>query len=392
MADEVIEALEGFVLDNPELERLELILDRFSPFAAMGWVRQEVRHSQFLRWFLDPAETHGMGEYPLRRFIKTVAAKGKGGFDLVPSVIEADSWSYDGTFVLTEWNNIDVFVRNDTVEFCMVIENKVGTAEHSNQLSRYRELVLNRLPGYQKLFVYLTVEGEAPSDDAYRSVSYGEVAEFVAGVVERNEDQIGSEVGTFCGQYVEMLRRHIVEDSEVQELCQKIYSTHKRALDVLFEHRPDKTQELSDFLQARVEAAPELIPDHSSKSYVRFIPRRMDLVPRVGEGWTPSKRLVLCEIDLSDSGRFKVVMGPGDPEVRQAVFEGVQGHTDVFNRADSTLSPQWWALHSERWITRNRYENATIEEIKDYFERKLDQFVDKDLPKMAERFQAADFG
>lgn len=35
--DDLKKALEEFVFDNPELERLEEILDTFNPFVASGW-------------------------------------------------------------------------------------------------------------------------------------------------------------------------------------------------------------------------------------------------------------------------------------------------------------------------------------------------------------------
>lgn len=58
-------ALEEFLLNNPDLERLEAILDDFNPFVAPRWSHQELRHSGFLRWLLDPSKTHGLGSYVL---------------------------------------------------------------------------------------------------------------------------------------------------------------------------------------------------------------------------------------------------------------------------------------------------------------------------------------
>jgi hypothetical protein len=43
-----LEALEALVVDNSDLERLETMLDQFNMFEAMGAVRREVRHSDFL--------------------------------------------------------------------------------------------------------------------------------------------------------------------------------------------------------------------------------------------------------------------------------------------------------------------------------------------------------
>jgi hypothetical protein len=40
--------LENFVVGNRDLERLERLLNEFSIFEALGAVRQELRHSDFL--------------------------------------------------------------------------------------------------------------------------------------------------------------------------------------------------------------------------------------------------------------------------------------------------------------------------------------------------------
>ena len=47
------QVLEAFLVENPDLERLELLLDEFNLFEAVGVVRQELRHSDFLGFLLD---------------------------------------------------------------------------------------------------------------------------------------------------------------------------------------------------------------------------------------------------------------------------------------------------------------------------------------------------
>ena len=61
MTDTDQKALEAFLLDNPELAQLEVLLDEFNIFEAVGAVRQEVRHSDFLAFLLHPRERHGLG-------------------------------------------------------------------------------------------------------------------------------------------------------------------------------------------------------------------------------------------------------------------------------------------------------------------------------------------
>ncbi|MBI3980347.1 MAG: hypothetical protein HY331_19405 [Chloroflexi bacterium] len=48
------QALEVLVVDNPDLERLEALLDQFNISEAVGALRQELRHSDFLAFLLNP--------------------------------------------------------------------------------------------------------------------------------------------------------------------------------------------------------------------------------------------------------------------------------------------------------------------------------------------------
>ncbi len=49
-----LQALEHLVVGNEDLERLEALLDQFNIFEAIGVVNQELRHSDFLAYLLDP--------------------------------------------------------------------------------------------------------------------------------------------------------------------------------------------------------------------------------------------------------------------------------------------------------------------------------------------------
>src|SRR2546421_1704315 len=59
-------ALEEFVFDNEELSKLEELLGGFNIFDAVGIADAEIRHSNFLRWLLDPSENHGLGSLFLK--------------------------------------------------------------------------------------------------------------------------------------------------------------------------------------------------------------------------------------------------------------------------------------------------------------------------------------
>lgn len=378
---DLVAILEAFIRDNPDLERLEGIASDFNPFVAMRWTRQELRHSAFLRWFLDPAESHGLGAYPLRNFLKAAVGSGDGGA-ATPTLVDVDGWSLTTTRAFAEWEQIDVLLRNDEDGFVVVVENKVDTTEHSQQLLRYRELIEAEFPSHEHLFVYLNPAGDQPSDDAYVAMSYSLLADLVDKVVERRGTQTSEDVIGFLRYYSEMVRRHIVEDSEVQELCRRIYDNHRQALDLIFEYRPDRAQEISNLLQKLAEAHGAVM-DQSSKSYVRFTTEGLDELPTVGEGWTSTGRMLLFEFANSDEKVFlKLLLGPGPDDIRSAIHEHVQDHKEIFNRAHYKFYPKWWTFRGSKWITKKQYSELSLEELEQILRERMEKLFTEDIPKI----------
>ena len=371
-------ALEDFVYDNAELERLEAILDTFNPFVAVRWTRQEARHSASLRWLLDPSETHGLGDYFLSQFLKRAVRRSPGGR---PSVVEVDSWDLSHAAVHQEWRGIDVLVQDDINRLVVVIENKIESAEHSHQLQRYRAEVERHFPQHSRVFVYLTPGLEPPSDESYASMSYSDVVGMLDVTLDRRREQVRDEVATFLRQYADMVRRHIVEDSEIQELCRTIYEKHRRALDVLFEFRPDRAAEVSAALMDLLKTQAHITIDRCGKSYLDFTTTTLDFIPKVGAGWTRSGRLLLFELqNVGGQVRFALTLGPGEQPIRDRLHETIQAHPKVFNRATRPLSQQYWTCHIECWITPKQYEELDLDALREECRRRLDHFVTDHLP------------
>ena len=151
-----IRELERFVVENDELERLEELVAEFNLFEAIGTVRHELRHSDTLRFLLDPSSPHGFGDAFLSRFLKGALVGTQAG-ELGP--VEIDVADLAKTEVLREWKQIDILIRNQASNFVVAIENKVGSEEHSNQLQRYRKTLESEYPGARRVFLFLTPEG-----------------------------------------------------------------------------------------------------------------------------------------------------------------------------------------------------------------------------------------
>ena len=147
MYDSDRKALEALVVDNPDLERLEALLDQFNIFEAIGAVWQELRHSDFLAFLLDPQQNHGLGDTFLKRLFQKVLVSTES--DRMPiTPIDLDVWSLDEVFVRREWQNIDILLEDESHKLAIIIENKIGSSEHSDQLRRYYQYVHHQHPDW----------------------------------------------------------------------------------------------------------------------------------------------------------------------------------------------------------------------------------------------------
>jgi hypothetical protein len=88
---EARQALETFILDNADLETLEGMLEQFNIFEALGVVRREVRHSDFLAFLLDPPRTIA-SVMPLLDGSCKCSSFGPGGVAPVISPILLGTW------------------------------------------------------------------------------------------------------------------------------------------------------------------------------------------------------------------------------------------------------------------------------------------------------------
>ena len=378
------ELLEKFIHENTELEKLEDIVDEFNIFSALNIMNNEIRHSTFLSWLLNPNESHGLGDYFLASFLKKVSLLGIEG----PSVFDIDSWNFNEAEVLREWKNIDILIRCDDQKFICAVENKINSKEHSNQLQRYKASLKQEFPDYINILVYLTIEGESPSDDDYVSLSYSDVASLIENLIKNKKTKLSSEILSFISHYKDMLRRYVMNDSEIQEICGKIYKRHKKAIDIIFEYKPDKLLEIHDCLVDLIKEDSNLILDDSSKTYIRFIPKKLDLIPKTGTGWTTTKRILLFELNNNPNGvDLYFIIGPGPQEIREQLYEIAKSNSSIFNKSKRKLSKVWFTIYKKSIMESKDYEDKDVSEIKDVLKVELEKFKSSDLPKIEDEIK-----
>jgi hypothetical protein len=204
---------------------------------------------------MAPRQPHGLGDAFLQGFLQSALAAAAENSSLPLSLSELAALTLSDARVDREWHNIDILVRSATNRLAVVIENKVWSGEHSDQLDRYHSLVAQHHPGWRILHIFLTPTASQASHKEYLPVGYDAIIEIIDDLLNRTRSTLNADAVVLLRHYVQMLRRHIVDDPEIEALCRQVYQKHHRALDLIYQYRPDRQARLQGFLESLVRDA-----------------------------------------------------------------------------------------------------------------------------------------
>ncbi|MDQ8180192.1 PD-(D/E)XK nuclease family protein [Pelagicoccus sp. SDUM812005] len=396
-------ALNELVVNCPNLTKLEEAIGGFNIFQVLKFEYGEIRHSNVLAWLLDPAESHGLDDSFLKKWLMRVLHESP-----VPelSPIDIDAWTLLNTSVRREWKNIDLLIEIELVnreKWVVCVENKVNSTQHSNQLARYRKVVESQFGTDSKLlFLFLTKNPEEAEDDRFIPASYDQVHKALDGAIRARERSIGNEPATLIRNYLKLLEEKFMNESEIARIAQKIYQQHRRALDIIFEHRPDNLKLASDLFYNLLEQNSDelgILMEASSKSYIRFIPKVLDIPENsIGSAWPNCNRLVVGEINLTGKKPYLMfVAGKAPREWVAPLWERGTEKPFSAGRRAKELPMYWVKIHvhpknfklSEedlvdteavakrmfQWASeaiRSEQTKAVVSEIRDHFKRGRD--------------------
>ena len=190
-------------------------------------------------------------------------------------LLSSDLYSYN---VFREWNHIDILLISNQNRVVLAIENKVGAHEHNSgnseesQLITYKNKITSHYYDYTKIYIYLTPDGEEPSDNDWITLNYSDVVNVLEKVYSSKANQLGSDVSLLIKNYIDNIKKNITMDQELINLCNSIYNKHRRALDLIFENRDDVVSQISNNCKSIIEQIPGVTFDNSSKSkkYLKF--------------------------------------------------------------------------------------------------------------------------
>jgi len=282
--------LEEFLVDaeiDSQMLEIEKSCKGVNVFSVLGLENHEIRHSNMLAWLLDPNESHGFDDRILRSLLMKLVRDSADGIQSI-SAIEFVKLEVDSALIRREaLANIDLLIeiKRDVDRFVVCIENKIWAGEgvstgYKSQLDKYHEAVCKEYgEGAVKLFVFLTPDGaeaseEADTRDMWQTLSYQDVAEIIEQELE-NAEGICDEARLLTRNYLDVIRRNIVGNTELERLCTDIYKKRKAAFDLIFDNIIDPTYERAEIIKECIEEVREEFgiehdDKYSTKSLIRF--------------------------------------------------------------------------------------------------------------------------
>lgn len=246
-------------------------------FYATGMTTQEIKHSAFLAWLLNPNQSHKKGNTFLAGFLNLLCEYDGNAEEDIKSnkeiLANSDIKSFsdfteflnaDDIVVETEKvisnpeSRIDIFIQSKKTETTIVIENKVFTGTHDEQLDRY-EKETAVFTG-RKIYIYLTPNGDMPTNmvgeyqENWTIISYKSIIDLLEKQLKDIPKSKQFEKLIFLlKDYIEMVDTNILRNNmKVRALCRDILKKHADAIELL-NHYTDNIDDVYEFINGWIK-------------------------------------------------------------------------------------------------------------------------------------------
>lgn len=362
------------ILKDEDFDKLDLGLKNPNIFEILRITKNEIRHSNFIIWLLDPNQSHKLGDIFLKRFLREVFSSEK--FSEIDQV-DVEGMDLTKVEIHREWKNIDILIKLQDVVVC--IENKVLSKEHSDQLKRYKKIIETEFPKHKRTYVFLTPEGYDSEDEteSYEPISYEFIVETLDRILSVYGESINQQVNNYIKDYIKIIKRELMGTDKLTELSKKIYSNHKELFDFIYERRPDVLDNVKSIFENQIKKRGWILGS-PGKKYLRFTtPKILDLtyINKNSNGWR-NKESFLFEFVLNpvkDRINTKTVISPSDTEYNTKRL------SEIFMEIENFKSPtgeKWLVNYQnlEKFPFSDTELNSTQEEIEKEFDKILDVF------------------
>ena len=262
--------------NDPTYQKLNAYYNKTTIFNVLGVERNENRQSSFLCWLLNNKSSHGLGDEPMKKFLR-LYFKDENNVDasLLSHIMTGD-YNLDIEEITTEKvigkiigtkdkSRFDIWVLmrinyEETIHnFVFVVENKVNSSEGQKetqdnmqyQTVKYQEAIekfmeKNKEKSYYPIMIFLTPDGAKAKSPRFKKLKYKELLDYVIEPLLNLE--MSQDTKNLVSDYIRNLGKpsEIFDEKKNENKGYSILATSKKELRELENFYKEKNKELYD--------------------------------------------------------------------------------------------------------------------------------------------------
>ena len=243
-----------------------------------GMGRQEIQHSNVLAWIFGQLDYEILSE-----FLKEVAKENGINhlYEGDKATLEklrhyaTDSDKKQDIEVIREHSlysdgskkgngRIDLLIIDKNNKTLIAIENKIESGKSDNQLEKYEKAIKEKYTDIEnKYFIYLTrdenKEKLKEEEKNWLKANYEIIYNIIKNKLEdSNGNVLNRDVKFLLECYNDLLiKENIVEDKDLKELCEGIWSKHRDAIEIINKYNKGNTKEISSLILEKLQELKE---------------------------------------------------------------------------------------------------------------------------------------
>lgn len=229
------------VENDVTFQQLNQHVNSFNVLKILKLENHEIRHSNILAWLLDPKENHNLQDYFLKKILEHLILIDENcsnaQYEKVSEILNNSLMESHVYREVKTANNrfIDLVIVNRELKVVILIENKFYSTESENQLDDYYVFITNNFEDFTIIPIYLTIDGEAPSNQQYFILIYERIQSILSTILLLHKSRLNDKIYTFIEDYNQILREKFYPDQEQIMQAIEIYRNHKPTIESLFE-------------------------------------------------------------------------------------------------------------------------------------------------------------
>ena len=230
----------------------------------LGLFRYEDANTNFLKSVLEDQNTnlYGFNINPMKLFIEMIQIKSESNY--FKDIKTLSNYTVDNLKInvrdsdLFQNDKPDMVItfENDNKKYLILLEAKLFTTEHDKQCLRYYEQLEEdeSLNKYEKVYLYLTLDGSVPSCDRYMTITYQDLIDYIYNPLSFSESKktaisLDDYIKSFIELYYQLGGKYTVISYKGKMLTEQLLDKHYDTINRIL----DKSKEFTEFYKGNAK-------------------------------------------------------------------------------------------------------------------------------------------